>query len=305
MVTGLLGENSLGISLDDRTSVVVALATAASMRDEGGIRQAVADALSAGISNNEILDIMTVAARIQQSISLNHILMGMQGGSPAATPSTLTAAGTPRRRRGRPPGSGRTRAQQAAETSAPQEPQVAPTPEPEPDDVPAAFSSRDDFWSQLVASFQARMPDARLSRTEGPRERIVRMGRGRIGLNWAFRRQGRFAIQIILNNETVDSPDLEGIRQAVADYTGETVELEGRGANHATVAIYGPEREREMTQSSVDWGAVTMGRIYEVLRSIEGRRRRRGRRRRQPDEGTVEARLLEKLGVYVARASAE
>ena len=219
MVTGLLGENSLGISLDDRTSVVVALATAASMRDEGGIRQAVADALSAGISNNEILDIMTVAARIQQSISLNHILMGMQGGSPAATPGTLTAAGTPRRRRGRPPRSGRAR--QAAEAPAPQEPQVAPTPEPEPDDVPAAFSSRDDFWSQLVASFQARMPDARLSRTEGPRERIVRMGRGRIGLNWAFRRQGRFAIQIILNNETVDSPDLEGIRQAVADYTGE------------------------------------------------------------------------------------
>ena len=99
-MTGLLGDSSLGISLDSRTSVIVALATAAAVRDEAAIRQAVSDALADGISNNEILDIMTVAARIQQSINLNNILQGIQGGTTAGAD-----AGAPRRRRGRPPGS--------------------------------------------------------------------------------------------------------------------------------------------------------------------------------------------------------
>ncbi len=280
---------------------MVALATAASVRDEAAMRLAVSDALAAGINNNEILDIMTVSARIQQTISLNNILQGL-GSAPAVSVGPASA-GTGRRRRGRPPG---------RRPAAAQEPAPAPEPEPEPEpapapaeDIPAAFESRDDFWNQLVASFQARMPDARLSRTEGPRERIVRMGRGKIGLNWAFRRRGRFAVQIILNNESIESPDLEGIRQTVADYTGETVELEGRGANHSTIAIYGPEQESDMTQASVDWGAVTMGRIYEALRTIEGRRRgRRGRRRRRPEEGSIESQLLDRLGPYVVRRSA-
>ena len=161
-MTGLLGENSLGISLDSRTSVIVALATAAAVRDEVAIRQAVADALADGINNNEILDIMTVAARIQQSINLNNILQGIQGAPAAASAGAV--AGTPRRRRGRPPG--RRSARSQAEP---------PTPEPssesasDAEDIAAAFSSREDFWDQLVASFQARMPDARLSRTQGPR----------------------------------------------------------------------------------------------------------------------------------------
>ena len=302
-MTEFVSANLPGVSLDSRTSIVVSLATAASVRDEAAIRQAVSDALAEGISNSEILDIMTVAARIQQSISLNNVLQGIQGSAPSR--STPAPAGNGRRRRGRPPGRKSANTQTAGSSSRRATP---PPPPPEPEapavDIPAAFASREDFWGQLVESFQTRMPDARLSRTEGPRERIVRMGRGAIGLNWAFRRQGRFAVQIVLNNTSVESPDLEGIRQTVADYTGETVELEERGANHSTVAIYGPEREQDMTQASVEWGAVTMGRIYDVLRGIEGRRRRRGRRRRLPGEGTVESQLLDKLSAYVPRRAA-
>ena len=103
-MTQFLGEGSLGVSLDSRTSVVVALATAAAVRDEAAIRQTVADALAAGVSNNEILDVMTVAARVQQGINLSNILQGMQGAQAAAAPPSA-AAEPPRRRRGRPPGS--------------------------------------------------------------------------------------------------------------------------------------------------------------------------------------------------------
>ena len=309
-----------GESPDSRMTALVAIATATGIGNQDVVHRTIRDAIAAGASQEEILDVVTAATRFVQGINLENIFEQLQGAElaappraatrrrgaraaaapsaapqsdPAATEAPPASTGAAPRRRGRPPGS---RNVVRRETAAP----------PAPDAVVAvsAFANRDDFWDALTTRFQEKMPDARLSRTAGPRERAVRMGRGKINLNWAFRRRGNFAVQLILDNEGVDSPNLDGIRQSVEDYIGQSAVLEGKGANRSTVALYSPQREKDMTADSVEWGAETMNRLYDVLRSIEGRRRRRGRRRRQPSEGTPAGQLLSNLGSYIETASA-
>ena len=292
---------------------LAAIGTAIGLGNQDVVNRAMRDAVVAGVPQEEILGEVAVASRFVQGIYLENILEKM-GSEPAAptrqrrgrapadappvtpepAPATETAAApAPRRRRGRPPGSRNRVSQEAAAATA-----------PEPASAGPAFANRDEFWDALTASFGEKMPDARLSRTAGPRERTVRMGRGKINLNWAFRRRGNFAVQLILDNDGVDSPNLEGIRQSVEEYLGQSAILEGKGANRSTIAIYCAQREKDMTGDSVEWGAQTMNRLYDVLRSIEGRRRRRGRRRRSPNESTPEGHLLRGLGAYVGTAAA-
>ena len=301
-----------GDSPDQRLMALVAIGAATGLGNQDAVQQAIRDAVAAGASQEEILDVVAAATRFVQSINLENILEQMgsapaapvrrrRGRPPAAAAPEIpesaavaeAAAAAPRRRRGRPPGS-RNRVRQATAAATAQQPASAVS----------AFANRDEFWEALTASFGDKTTDARLSRTTGPRERTVRMGRGKINLNWAFRRRGNFAVQLILDNEGVDSPNLEGIRQSVEEYLGQSAILEGKGANRSTIAIYCAQREKDMTSDSVEWGAQTMNRLYDVLRSIEGRRRRRGRRRRTPGEGTPEGRLLRDLGAYIETAPA-
>ncbi len=301
-----------GDSPDRRLMALVAIGTATGLGNQDVVQRAIRDAVAAGASQEEILDAVAAATRFVQGINLENILEQMSGEpvaptrrrrrrAPAAASPVMpesaavaeTAAAAAPRRRGRPPGS-RNRVRQA----------TTATTAPRPASTAPAFANRDEFWDALTASFGEKMPDARLSRTTGPRERTVRMGRGKINLNWAFRRRGNFAVQLILDNEGVDSPNLGGIRQSVEDYLGQSAILEGKGANRSTIAIYCAQRERDMTGDSVEWSAQTMNRLYDVLRSIEGRRRRRGRRRRSPSEGTPEGRLLRDLGAYIETAPA-
>ena len=310
-----------GESPDSRMMALVAIGTATGIGDQDVVHRTIREAIAVGASQEEILDVVTAATRFVQGINLENIFEQLRGGAPAAPPRAATrrrgarSAATPSaapeptpaaaeapaapigvapRRRGRPPGS---RNVVRRETAAPQ----APEPVVVVQTIPA-FANRDEFWDALITRFQEKMPDARLSRTAGPRERTVRMGRGKINLNWAFRRRGNFAVQLILDNEGVDSPNLDGIRQSAEDYIGQSAVLEGKGANRSTVALYCPQREKDMTADSVEWGAETMNLLYDVLRSIEGRRRRRGRRRRQPSEATPAGQLLSNLGTYIEAA---
>ena len=179
-MTQFLGEGTLGVSLDGRTSTVIALATAAVLRDEAAIKQTVADALAAGVSNNEILDVMTVAARVQQSINLTNILQGMQGAQPAAPPPTAVAAPPPRRR-GRPLGSRNVRSRAAT----PDSPPADEAPPAAVAEIPAAFSSRDDFLESTGRKFPGedagRPPvphggPARKDNSYGPRQDRPQLG---------------------------------------------------------------------------------------------------------------------------------